>query len=422
MVEIITALSTNLFRTFIIKKFMSLFFPALAENKKRENFFYFLFYVVTVGIYLAFHFPLANIAVNILMLYVITQLYEGEQKKKILVAILIYGINMICDVLSVYSFSNYVVGENTVTIVAYVTVLLISICEFIIERFVVKNREKEFTPPYWNVLILIPVISIVILFILLMNNLNNQIILVSVSAGILLINMLIFYLYNALMDICIKLEENVLFERKLESYANQLDVLMQSEEKISALRHDMKHHLNELLIMAKRNEDRNHEITDYIQNMQMFMENKSEYSNSGNKEVDSILNYMLNKAQEVLEEVEYKINIPKEMEVRLFDLNVILGNLLENAIQAASRSKEKKLFLLMRFEKGMLFINVWNTYEGGLIKNEKDYLTTKEKAAQHGIGLKNVERVIHSYHGNIAISDTDNIFDVKIMLYTLSMK
>lgn len=304
---------------------MSLFFPALAENKKRENFFYFLFYVVTVGIYLAFHFPLANIAVNILMLYVITQLYEGEQKKKILVAILIYGINMICDVLSVYSFSNYVVGENTVTIVAYVTVLLISICEFIIERFVVKNREKEFTPPYWNVLILIPVISIVILFILLMNNLNNQIILVSVSAGILLINMLIFYLYNALMDICIKLEENVLFERKLESYANQLDVLMQSEEKISALRHDMKHHLNELLIMTKRNEDNNHEITDYIQNMQMFMENKSEYSNSGNKEVDSILNYMLNKAQEVLEEVEYKINIPKEMEVRLFDLNVILG-------------------------------------------------------------------------------------------------
>lgn len=422
MFDLITAFSTNLFRTFIIKKFMSVFFPALVENKKRENFFYFLFYFVTVGIYLAFHFPPANIAVNLLMLYVITQLYEGEQKKKILVTILIYGINMICDILSVYSFSNYVIGEKHSAIVAYVTVLLISICEFIIERFFVKNREKESTPPYWNVLILIPTISIVILFILLMNNLNNQIILVSVSAGILFINMLIFYLYNALMDIYIKLKENVTFERKLESYANQLDVLMQSEEKISALRHDMKHHLNELLIMAKRNEDHNHEIIDYIQNMQMFMENKSEYSDSGNKEVDSILNYMLNKAQKVLEEVEYKINIPKEMEVRLFDLNVILGNLLENAIQAASHSKEKKLFLLMKFEKGMLFINVRNTYEGGLIKKGKDYLTTKKKVGQHGIGLKNVERVINSYHGNIEISDTDNIFDVKIMLYTLCMK
>ena len=419
MFDIITALSTNLFRTFVIKKFMSLFFPALMENKKRENFFYFLFYFITVGIYLAFHFPPANIAVNILMLYVITQLYEGEQKKKILVTFLIYGINMICDILSVYSFSNYVIGEKHSAIVAYITVLLISICEFIIERFFIKNSEKEFTPPYWNVLILIPVISIVILFILLMNNLHNQIILVSVSAGILLINMLIFYLYNALMDIYIKLEENALFERQMESYANQLDVLMQSEEKISALRHDMKHHLNELLIMAKRNENNYHEIKDYIQNMPMFMENKSEYSKTGNKEVDSILNYMLNKAQEVLEEVEYKINIPKEMEVRLFDLNIILGNLLENAIQAASQSKEKKLFFLIKFEKGMLFINVWNTYEGGLIKNGKDYLTTKKKAKQHGIGLKNVERVVNSYHGNIEISDIDNIFDVKIMLYTI---
>lgn len=95
MFDIITALSTNLFRTFIIKKFMSLFFPELVENKKRENFFYFLFYFVTVGIYLAFHSPPANIAANIFMLYIITQLYEGEQKKKILVTILIYGINMI---------------------------------------------------------------------------------------------------------------------------------------------------------------------------------------------------------------------------------------------------------------------------------------------------------------------------------------
>ena len=82
MFDIITALSTNLFRTFIIKKFMSVFF--LVENKKRENFFYFLFYFVTAGIYLVFDFPPVNIAVNILMLYAITQLYEGKKKKKIL--------------------------------------------------------------------------------------------------------------------------------------------------------------------------------------------------------------------------------------------------------------------------------------------------------------------------------------------------
>lgn len=354
------------------------------------------------------------------MLYMVTQVYDGEQKKKILVSILVYGINMACDILSVYSFGNYVVREEYNEISAYITVLLISICEFIIERFLIKKKEILFTPPYWNVLILIPIISIIILFILLMNNLNNRVILVSVSAGILFINMLIFYLYNALLDTYIKLEENALFERQINSYANQLDVLMQSEEKISALRHDMKHHLNELLIMAEKNN--NQQIMDYIQNMQAFIENKREYSNSGNKEVDSILNYMLNRAQEILDKVEYKISIPKELGIRLFDLNVIFGNLLENAIQAASESKDKWMTVLVKYEKGMLFIDIQNSYDNNVIKAGKDYLTTKMEVGKHGIGLQNVKRVVKNYHGNIEILDKDNIFHIKIMLYTLLMK
>lgn len=420
MFDIITALSTNLFRTFILKKFMSILFPTEMENKRKESYLYMLFFGVTTLAYLAFHSPPVNIIVNLLMIYMVAQIYSGEQKKKILISILIYGINMACDVLSIYSFSDYIVGERYNEIAAYITVLLICICEFVVEKFVIEKRKMEFTPPHWNILILIPMISIAILFVLLMNNLNNRMILMIVSAGILFINMLIFYLYNTLLNTYLKLEEHDLFERQIASYANQLDVLMQSEEKISALRHDMKHHLNELLIMAGKNSGQ--EIIDYIQNMQMFIENKREYSCSGNKEVDSILNYMINKAQKNLHEVEYDISIPKEMPVRLFDLNVIFGNLLENAIFAASNSKDKKLSIYVKYKKSMLFINVKNSYDDNLRKSGKDYLTTKKEEENHGIGLKSVKRVVNSYHGNIEISDANNIFDVKIMLYTLFMK
>ena len=307
MSDVITALITNLFRTLIIKKFISIFFTKEKENNGKENFIYFLFYFITTVVYLSFHFPPANIAINLLMIYLIAQIiYEGEQIKKILVSILIYGINMACDIISIYSFSNYIVGGDYNKIAAYITVLIINICEFIIEKFILKKRGVDFTPPHWNILILIPVISIVMLFCLLMNNLNNQIILIQVSAGILFINMLIFYLYNALLDTYIKLEKNSLYERKIACYANQVDVLMQSEKKISSLHHDMKHHLNELLIMATGRQSKQ-EIAEYIQNMQMFMENNKEFSCSGNMEIDSILNYMLYKAQESLKEIEYKI-------------------------------------------------------------------------------------------------------------------
>lgn len=419
MYDLITTLSTNIFRTFIIKKFMYLFFPAKTEGKRKESVLYLLFFFVTTVVYLVFHFPPANITANLFMLYVIAQVYPGEQKKKALAMILIYGVNMACDILAVYSFSNYNVGEDYNKTGTYVTVLLFSLCEVIAERFLVK-KKATFTPPYWNILVLIPVISISMLFVLLMNDLNNQRILVLISAGLLFINMLIFYLYNTLLETYLKLEENAVFERQVASYSNQLDILMRSEEKIRSLRHDMKHHLNELLIMAGKDEKK--EIADYIQNMHMFMDNESEYSSSGNKEVDSILNYMLNKAQKVLNKVEYKINIPKEIDIRVFDLNVIFGNLLENAILAAGSSKDKWLSVVVKYEKGMLFIHIRNSYAGSVIKKDKVYLTTKRETGKHGIGLQNVRRVVSNYNGNMEISDEGHIFDVKIMLYMLLMK
>lgn len=165
MLDVITALITNLFRILIIKKFISIFFTKETENKGKEKFIYFLFYFISTAVYLAFHFPPANIVINLLMIYLTVQMiYEGDQFKKILISLLIYGINMACDVFSIYSFSNYIVGNDYNEIAAYITVLMINICEFIIEKFVIKKRGQDFTPPHWNILILIPVVSIAMLF------------------------------------------------------------------------------------------------------------------------------------------------------------------------------------------------------------------------------------------------------------------
>lgn len=420
MVGIAITLSTNLFRTFIIKRFMAIFFQTDIENKKKEQAVYFLFYFLTTFVYLLFRFPPANIIMNLLLIYLITQTYEGKQKKKLLVTFLIYGINMICDIISVYSCNNYIVGKEQNEMTVYITVFLISICEFIIERFLIKNRKANFIPPYWNILITIPIISIILLLIMIMNNLNNRIILVSVSAGILFINLLIFYLYDVLIGAYLKLEESALFERQVASYSNQLNILMQSEVKVRALQHDLKHHLNQLSILANRNND--DETINYIKDIHMYFNNTYEYISSDNKEVDSLMNYMLNKAEHILGKVDYEINIPKELEIRSFDLNVIVGNLLENAIDAAEDSQKKWLDVSLNYEQGMLFIRIRNSYDSVVKKQGYTYSTTKREMQEHGIGLRNVKKVVDKYKGNMQISDNDNIFDVKIILYTLLMK
>ena len=169
-------------------------------------------------------------------------------------------------------------------------------------------------------------------------------------------------------------------------------------------------------MMATNHE--NDEIIEYIKNMQMFMTNAKEYINSGNKGIDSILNYMLSRANKNLTKVEYKINIPKEIKIRPFDLNVIFGNLLENAIVAAENSERKWLSLWVYYKKGMLFIEIKNSYNQILKKRGNSYLSTKEEVGEHGIGLQNVSKVVSNYHGSMQISDENSIFDVKIILYT----
>lgn len=420
MEGIVITFSTNLFRTFIIRRFISVYFQTDIENKNRERIVYFLFFFFTSVVYLMFRFPPANIITNLLLIYLITLIYRGKQKKKILITFLIYGINMMCDIMAVYSCNNYIVGETQNEMTVYITVFLIAICEFIIEKFLVKNRGTDFIPLHWGILIAIPIISIILLLILIMNNLNNRIVLVSISTGVLFINLLIFYLYDVLVSAYVKLEETAIFERQLASYSNQLNVMMQSEEKMIALRHDMKHHLNELSIMANQNEDR--EVMHYIQNMYTYFSNPNEYINSGNKEVDSLINYMLNKAERILERVDYEINVPKELEISSFDLNIIIGNLLENAIDAAKDSIEKWMEVSLNYEQGILFIRIRNSFDNAVQRQGDTYLTTKKKAAEHGIGLQNVKKVVDSYKGEMQILDNNNIFDVKIILYTLLLK
>lgn len=415
MTEIITALSTNLFRTYIIKRFMAVFFETDMEEKRREKVRYFFFFLLTVSVHLFFHSPLANIITNLLLIYWITQLYEGIRKKKILVALLIYGINMFCDIIAVYSFGNYVIGEEANEMTVYLKVFLILICEFITERFLVKNKRKDFAPPYGNILIAIPMISILILLLLVMNNLNHRVVLISVSVGILLINLLIFYLYDILVDAYLKLEERSLLKRQIAGYSHQLNIMTRSEEKVRTLRHDMKHHLNELMILAKRQND--DKVLNYICDMQTYLENPAEYINSGNQEVDSLVNYMLNRAKAVLDKVSYDINIPKELEIRSFDLNVIVGNLLENAIEAACHSQEKRLEVFLNYEKGILFLRIRNSCSHAVKKQGEIYLTTKKQKQEHGIGLQSVKKVVDAYQGDMQIVNKDHIFDVRVMLY-----
>ena len=88
------------------------------------------------------------------------------------------------------------------------------------------------------------------------------------------------------------------------------------------------------------------------------MQNQSELISCGNKNLDSLLNYLLGQAKKKLNHVEYEVRVPSDLCISAFDLNVILGNLTENAIEAAEQTEDKWMSVNIYYEKGMFSMEI----------------------------------------------------------------
>lgn len=99
-------------------------------------------------------------------------------------------------------------------------------------------------------------------------------------------------------------------------------------------------------------------------------------------------------------------------------MTIILGNLLDNAIEASSKVEENPYInVKLKYDKGRLFLQVANPYAGELIEKSGKFITTKADKDNHGIGLESVKKVIQKYSGTMSVDYDDNIFSVVILMY-----
>lgn len=209
-------------------------------------------------------------------------------------------------------------------------------------------------------------------------------------------------------------EENLIAKMNTSEYEH---VLSQTTE-LRTLKHDMDNHLQTLSSLIHNESPQ--EAIHYLDKIRNELSKNHPLLSSGNLPVDCILSSKIQLAQAKSIHMEYSVLLPSRLPLNDVDMCSLLGNLCDNAIEACDKfpaNAEKKIDLRIMPFQDMLSIKITNPSDG-IYKTNKNglLLSTKSDASQHGIGLKQIEKIVTKYDGFTTVRPGDNDFAVDILI------
>lgn len=181
--------------------------------------------------------------------------------------------------------------------------------------------------------------------------------------------------------------------------------------------HDYKNHVLYMLELLKTKEYA--KLEEYMQEESGVLNHQSHYVRSGYPGIDVIINSKTVYAGSLGIHVFCNIHIPLNLLLNEGAMVTILGNLLDNAIQAETQMEKKSIEVNISYRKGNVYIKIVNHKKSGDI----DFKTTKKEDAQwHGIGLRSVEQQIKKLHGDFRLIQEEDQVISMVVLYDIPRK
>ncbi|MGI6500428.1 MAG: GHKL domain-containing protein [Anaerostipes sp.] len=379
--------------TLILSNYMELFLSKSTEKRTQRRISYAIYFVGINIMNIWFQIPILMLLWNIGIFFVITFGYESGMRQRMVAVIVTYLILMLSEEFVILFIGNYElkVTQNSeyrsiagMIVVRFVWYFLVKILSSMND---IKNGIK-LPVSYWICICFFPLSSIgIVITMFSVEGIQKQQLFLCILL-LVLANIMIFYLYQYMM----KLLENR-YKKKLVEQENHF--------------------------YMKQIEDGNYtDALSYLQKLEEETLKSKIYVTTGNVAFDSILNYKVQQMEDKDIECELTISIPKKLEITAMDLTILFGNLLDNAMEAVNQIRDQRRVRIdIKYDKGRLIFLVENRYIGNLLQDGQGYVTTKKDKEYHGIGLKNIHKIVEKYDGNVEVIAKDGLFTVRGIIF-----
>ena len=341
---------------------------------------------------------------NIVIIYFC---FKSSFKSSIFHGIILCILQIISEFLTAYitSLIYNIPVQNSIDNHFEIGVVLSRILYFLFSNFLSKISVKETNVKTWGkwfALSLLPLSSIFVIIVMkiitdsiALKSYQNILIIISISF-LLVINIIIYFVYEQAEKNNQKLLELELTNQKNDIDMQYLNLIEKKNETMNVMAHDYK---NMIAISSMSNQA---EIKNYIDNMLGEITKYNQIGKTKNKFLDIILSKYMDICNSKGIEFETHILNDNLNFINDFDLSTLFNNILDNAVEAASKSTVK--FINLEIVNSLTFhhkITVINSSDIEPTGKNGDLITTKKNKSIHGFGTKSIRKTIKKYHGEM---------------------
>ncbi len=367
---------------------------------------------------------IVRILFNVAIFVIAFIFYTDRIRKKILISFIYLIVMMISESLVMIILTmitqqtiDYVLQSNEAIRQACILISKL-IAFYFIEQLSVRFRDyKEVTFSYMKELTIILLFNF-LLFALAIRaitspatiNSNYQILLI-MTIGITFVSLLSTYLISKVAQKSRKEMEYQLELTRLEMEHKYYEDMSDIVNNLRSLRHDINNHISIIhgLVDTKQYDD----LKDYLKDIYADACHANDYIFLDNKALSILLNTKIGKATSLNVDMDIDITI-SSLPFNTKDMSIIIGNMLDNAIEAASKVTDNPYIHLTMTKKDHIFtICCRNNYL--VIPEEQNgrFLTSKQDSKNHGMGISSIKSAVERYKGRVTIHVTD-VFEIII--------
>lgn len=237
------------------------------------------------------------------------------------------------------------------------------------------------------------------------------------SSSLLVLSNVVFFL---ILDEMHRLQANKLkielAEQRLAAQEQHYVELTERNKEIKKHIHDTKNLL--LVLQSYVIQGNLHDAETHLKEMLDNLDSGT-VDYTGNIVLDTVLGAKINEAQKYAIKIVPAIALYGQLNIKILDLALLLGNALDNAIEATSKIDgeiEKKIYLTVKLHQNILHIVVKNPVACPVLIKNNSIETNKENSEMHGLGIPNMQTLVRKYGGTMDIRCTNQFFILNMVL------